>query len=394
VSSQDFGIVDITPLNDCGLSDEEEITVKIRYLGCDTINIPFIQVAYFIQNTAIAAVELIPFSQPVTGGQIIDYTFQTKANLSAFGNYAIVARTLTATDPYQQNDSSAFVTARNPVSMNNDTITFESFGMNTDVLDSLYLEDRRRSSVRILSGVGQDSSFAIRMQGSTYFAAAPPDSGQDFFDTNPEFSGFVYFCVDAEELNELYLDFDLRQTFSPLYDTLLGAPNPGASSFRVLADGVELDRYLPTTNSDDPFVTQQIDLSSFAGTKFQLVMESKAITSLANDPDSIGDQVFVDNIRFRGVQWPTRVEQQSLLPAWQVFPNPSQGSIVVTFDAPEAAWYTVDVRDLTGRQLRTIPFLATGGSHRLEIDLADQPGLYLISLSSETGRSAQRLVIE
>lgn len=391
VTSQDFGVVDITPLGDCGLSNEEEISIKIRYLGCDTISIPFIQVAYFIQNTAIAAVEVIPFTQPVMGGQLIEYTFQTKADLSAFGNYAIVARTLTATDPYQQNDSSEFITARNPVSMRDDTLTFESFAVNTEVLDSLYLEDRRRSSVRILPGVGQDSSFAIRMTGDNYFAAAPPDSGQDFFDTNPAFSGFVYFCVDAEELNELYLDFDLRQTFSSLYDTLLGESNPGASSFRVLADGVELARYLPTTNDADPFTRQQIDLSAYAGTKFQLVMESKAISSLANDPDSIGDNIFLDNIRFRSVTWPTRITP-ALSPSFSLFPNPSTGMITLELEAEQQEAAVITVRDMMGKQVQKRTWQVQPGENRLDLSLADlAPGMYLISLQQESGISSSKV---
>lgn len=400
ITSEDFGIVDISPLGDCGLSNEEEITIRIRYMGCDTINIPFIQVAYFIQDPATTAVELINFTDPIVGGQIIDYTFNTKADLSAFGNYEIVARTLTATDPYQLNDSSEFILGRNPVSMGNDTITFESFALNTEVLDSLYIEDRRRSDARILATVGQDSSYAIRMQGSTIFQAAPPDSAQTFFDSNPDFSSFVFFCVDAEELNELYLDFDLRQTYTTGLDSQLNlfdidSIGPNSSSFRVLAGGQELSQYNPLTTDQDPFVTHTLNLNAYVGSKFQLVMEGKTFNSIANDPDSIGDLIFIDNIRFRGTTWPTKLDELTEVSGLTVFPNPTTGAIAVAFEAESADAYAVTVLDLMGRIVRSQQVPAQAGQNRVDLDLSDQAaGVYSVRLSNSRGALTKRIVLK
>ena len=78
----------INPNSGCGLSNQETVTITVKNFGTAALsNIP---VSYTI-NAGTAVTETM--AGPIAPDATVNYTFTTKANLSAAGTYTIVAST-------------------------------------------------------------------------------------------------------------------------------------------------------------------------------------------------------------------------------------------------------------------------------------------------------------
>ena len=95
---------------------------------------------------------------------------------------------------------------------------------------------------------------------------------------------------------------------------------------------------------------------------------------------------------------PVQVRQQATLPEAFVvhgnYPNPFQKSTYLQFDLPASARVTVEVIDMLGRRVLTVPpiELAAGWGKQIEVDGQSLPSghyLYRIVMYSETGNSTQ-----
>src|SRR6185369_12346963 len=73
----------VAPNSDCGLSSQELVTITVKNYGSkDLVNIP---VSYKIGSSTVS--EVMP--GPISINASANYTFITKANLSAVGTYSI-----------------------------------------------------------------------------------------------------------------------------------------------------------------------------------------------------------------------------------------------------------------------------------------------------------------
>jgi hypothetical protein len=99
-TNQDVGITSIlSPVTGVNLSSQEAVSVRIKNFGVSSqANIP---VRYRINGSAWTE-EL--FAGPVPAGDSTVYTFAQKADLSAYGEYALEACTNLAGDPHPEND--------------------------------------------------------------------------------------------------------------------------------------------------------------------------------------------------------------------------------------------------------------------------------------------------
>ncbi len=103
--------------------------------------------------------------------------------------------------------------------------------------------------------------------------------------------------------------------------------------------------------------------------------------------------------RFRlGGDFPLQASQDATIPEAFVvhgnYPNPFRGSTYLQFDLPSAARVTVDVIDLLGRQVLTVPpiDLSSGWGKLIEIDGHSLPSghyFYRMIMNSEKGNSIQ-----
>ncbi len=111
ISNNDVGVQTIlNPKTDCGLTNEETISVTIRNYGF--VNQSNIPLNYSINGGSIIT-EI--YSGPLAIGSTIDYTFITPVDLSAISEYTLKAWTSLATDTILSNDSTSTQITNIPV---------------------------------------------------------------------------------------------------------------------------------------------------------------------------------------------------------------------------------------------------------------------------------------
>jgi Zn-dependent metalloprotease len=393
IMSGDFGVISMDAIPSCGSSDQEEIRIKVKYFGCDTLASTSMQVAFFLDNPFSTVVEFLNLPNGVAGQQVIDYTFSQKADLSNLGAFTILSRTISTSDPYHKNDSSDFVHVFRSAPAGSTLIGFETFGTNQAVLDSFYTIVASQANVSVSPEAARTGTYGLLMEGGDFNLAAPPSPGQDPFLVNPEFRGEACFCVDATNFSDLSVEFDLRQTFSTYYQTLLGMPVPGASLVRVRANQQELNRYIPFSNTSDLYLRKTLNLNPFAGTRFTLCFESKSVMSKALDPDGIGDRILIDNISFNGQTISTGIDDPKT-GFLSVVPNPAFETVTLSLSNSFSGQAEVILLDLSGRMIRNWTWEKDAGRSDISLALPTLPsGLYLMEVRVGNQRLSKKLMI-
>jgi hypothetical protein len=186
-------------------------------------------------------------------------------------------------------------------------------------------------------------------------------------------------------MDNIALSLDLRQTYS------LG---PRFSWFRVLVNGEQVadedgnTDFNPATAAADPWKRLTFDLSAYAGTIFDITLQSA--TRFADKNQGEGDNVFIDNISI------TNTTNNKPLPAvsqgLRVYPNPSDGLFTIALDKVEGA-FSVKVVSLLGNTVYSFNGDSNGRLLK-SMDLNNLPsGVYLLNLTTGTKQFNQRIVI-
>ncbi|RMG68672.1 MAG: peptidase M4 family protein, partial [Bacteroidetes bacterium] len=335
IQNDDFGVVSIDPLADCGLGEAEPITIRIKYYGCDTFPGGQIFAAYFVQDPNQAALEPINLP-PVAGQSVFVHQFAQTADFSDARSYRLFARTLYPDDPRRTNDSSDYYFLANNQPVTDELIGFESFPVDQAVLDTVFLQSGEEATARIKVDVGRDGTYGLLMEGGSRDGYQIYYQSFNSFDLNPAYTSKACLCVDATNMTTLTLRFDLRQTFSPFREINLGLDSTQTrdkvNTLRITANGDVRASYSPTSHSSDPWQTQGVMLNGYTGSIFQLCFENNANQSLANDAFDIGDRTFLDNIFLEATFVSTSLDLQAAGPAFTLLPNPSRGRALLRYE--------------------------------------------------------------
>jgi PKD repeat protein len=98
-------------------------------------------------------------------------------------------------------------------------------------------------------------------------------------------------------------------------------------------------------------------------------------------------QVYVDLTGIENVAAP----QQGIT----VFPNPSSGSISISYSAPLPNPAQIELSDITGKQVKRIMANPHPPNNTTAINIADlPPGIYFVRLTSEEGQWVRKVVVE
>jgi len=393
--ANDIGVSFLSPLNSCGLTANEQLSIQIQNYGCTDIPAPLtLQVVCFV-NGAPAAVEAVTLPNGLGATEIYDYTFTTPFNFSASGNYEVIARSLYPSDPNALNDSSNWVgvSTANPVG-SEAYFDFESFAGGTSVLDSMYLVSRPQSLADIRPMVGVDSTYGILLEGGdpnfVYLYAGPV---VDPYAYNEDYSAFACFCVkDDANLGQLILEFDLRQTLSLLPGTTsLGVELPPSSLLRVLVNETEVARYIADTL--DTFDHHTVDLSDFIGQgDFTLCMEAKLWEQEQSfNPNHTPDRAYIDNVHFMGAN--VSIESPSPVSGVQLYPNPTHQHTQLAYTLSKQTTVRIQLLNTMGQILYEESNAQVTGRHERIFDLsAFAKGLYILSIETPEHRIHKQIV--
>ncbi|MEZ4825627.1 MAG: M4 family metallopeptidase [Bacteroidia bacterium] len=401
VRNEDLQVIDILPVSDCLPGQAESLTVTVMNRGCTDIPAGDLQMVYFIKDPATTIVENIALPNGLPGRALANLTFATPLNLSPSRDYEITARTLYIPDPDKTNDLSApmIVQSRFPVS--EQTIGFETQTWE----DSMAWTKGDEAGISISPEAGNGGGSGLLMEGGYGFnyrfvEAFPLWGGPavDIFDYNPRFYSSACICVDASQMYQLTLTFDLKQHYSnffaPKFSAEFGSLRDSmmrrnANNLKVTAAGNTLGWYRPETQSQDTFVTHSLDLGDYIGQIFPLCFESKAVWRKADDFNGIGDRTFIDNIRLEGIF--TATEPLMHQPEIMIYPNPAGEEIWVQMENGNILSANISFLDIAGRTL-PVPVQKVSPDRAVGDLKAIPPGLYLIRIVSDEKMFLEKVV--
>ncbi len=194
----------------------------------------------------------------------------------------------------------------NIVTNSNEVFDFEN-GINNKLL----LESTENNSVLIQTDVSNNANNVLFMSGGEE-PIKWKNTQNDIWLNNQDFINKVNFKINTQNMSQLYLRFDLKQTYTDLQEN---------SMFRVVVNGNIIgSEIMPIANQTDMFQTYQFDLNSYIGQDIRVSLQH-----LGKSSSGIGDSAFIDNIELGNVL----NSEQFFFDYLTVYPNPSKDIIYV-----------------------------------------------------------------
>lgn len=383
----------VSPLNSsCDLNSEEQISMNFRFnpSGCGlTLEAgDEIQVSYKL-NVQPPIVETIVLTGTLNEGDIITHDFQTLADLSMPDQYSLDFTVSYVGDLISSNNEISDHEITNPFVISDDNVLgFENFFAK----DSLYVVLGSHAEGRISSSAENTgtkgflmNSFGASTNNTTIIA-----NEDDNYTANPEFISKMCTCVDLSGWDEAYLNFDLRQTYSPLYLNEFGQDLYYMIAMRVTVDELQIgEQFHPQSNDSDPYLSHNFDMNDYAGSNFTLCFEGVHFVSDDDDPDGIGDKSMLDNIYFS--QSGVTGSPEHLISNVEVYPNPTNGMLNIEIDA--SGIHELKVLDLLGNIVQDNSWLANGASYGMDLSGLAK-GTYILSIRSEKDLIIRKVLLE
>lgn len=192
----------------------------------------------------------------------------------------------------------------------------------------------------------------------------------------------VYFRLAYKERNgasdrlRVYVSDNCGESWSLRY-------NKSGSSLATVS-GTQGSPYTPSSEADWELV--DVNLSAFAN-------DDNVIVKFQSTSDE-GNNIYIDDIQISG---PLGVSDAATDFAFTVSPNPLVGESTVDLEVKESANYTVQLTDVAGKTVANIHNgTLTAGKHQFELsrEMLPSAGMYLVQVSTETGRSIQKLIVQ
>lgn len=270
---------------------------------------------------------------------------------------------------------------------------FPSYTVDMEDTTSGYfeLQDTIKSQIAVDKRSAYNSNYGLHFHGNpipTGWSGSPTSgTAVQAWETNVAFHAKANICsVDGTGVDNIALMFDLRQTYS------LG---PRFSWFRVLINGeqiADIDGVMdfnPETANEDEWKRLTFDLSAYAGTFFDITLQSA--TRFSDRLQGEGDNVFVDNISITNTTRTKPVVLTSVAD-FRVYPNPSEGLFTIASDKIEGN-YNLKVLSLLGNEVYSFSGITNGKLYKA-VNLGQLPsGIYLLSVSGNNQQFNQRIVI-
>ncbi len=390
VLDHDLSMVRVEVPDFCSPQIQVPVVAYLENRGCVATATGTLQVVFTLKDPLTVGVEVLTLPNGLAPGEIRQVNFTQTVSLPGPRDYNITATSLSVTDPLPANNESALLTLRPRIPASD----FHDFN-HPSAPDTVALWSGSQAKAELVLGAGVQNSRGIRMEGGNGLAYRLVESypmwggpAVDPFDYNPNFSTEACLCLEPGAATALR--FDRKQTyssalkdrFSDQFPTLNGDSimSRQGSILRVKVNGEEVARYFPLTRNQDPWTTEEVDLSTFSGDFLRLCFEGKTIYNRAFDPQGVGDRIFLDNLQVIRPATDLKEAASQLNAAIRTETN---GSEAIAFSLEQAGELSWAVFDLTGRALREESAVLPAGSHSLPLPEAGlAKGLYLIRLEA------------
>ncbi|MBI4648244.1 MAG: T9SS type A sorting domain-containing protein, partial [Bacteroidia bacterium] len=296
-------------------------------------------------------------------------------------------------DTLTSNDLFSGYSIKNPYTLSNDTVNFET----TDASDYYLIDIAQYCNAYVSSYAAHNSTKGLQMTGGDamqYYTELEIPDGSNTWDINECLSVKVSFCVDATGWSTANMSFDLKQTFSTIYQMYAGYDFPMGSCFRVLVNDEQISgTYFPTTYSSDPWETLYFNLDGFAGTNFTVCFETRNIIKrnmIPGYPD-VGDNSYIDNVIFS--EEPLGFKEFSQGESLEIYPNPSDNYFIAEYFSENSGLIKAEITNMLGKIMLSKTMHAGQGRNTIPVDLTEYPsGIYIIKIFSGQGTITERIV--
>ena len=311
--------------------------IRIRHHGCNALPAGTeIPVAVMVQGGQEIR-DTVTLTSSLNPNATRTFTLIKPVELTGTGTHTLSAWTEYPADSFTSNDKVSNFKVKSPVVLSRGSKVGFSHLIYSP--DTMLISSGNRAEVKVDIRARMDGPFGLFMTGGTVAPranyAVPNDTNH--WDINNNSRGRACFCIDANNTTELDVSFYVRQTYTPFHQIIAGQELEYSSILRLTAEGIAVSPTLrPATYDQDTFALQNFDLSAFAGSQFELCFETKNLANSATDPSKIGDNAFINKVRFGPVGVGITDEPSPLLYA---YPNPASNVVALLGDTlPPDGW--------------------------------------------------------
>ncbi|WP_395056468.1 fibronectin type III domain-containing protein [Flavobacterium sp.] len=247
---------------------------------------------------------------------------------------------------------------------------------NNDIL----LEATQNTKCEITVHPNDNSNSYVQMFGADNYAPTwvpETTSGKDSNDIwvkNQNHISKINFKIDANlAITNLYMSMDLKQTFRE---------SNLESRFRLLVNGNLIGNvYLPQTSNSDIFTKIEFDLTPYIGQVINI-----SIQHLGKNNDGIGDNAFVDNLKFTNS--PLLSNNEYVFNSLNYYPNPVNKILNIENNSIISS---IEIFTLTGQSI----FNKNYSTNKVIIDTNNfASGVYFIKITSNYKNKTIKIIKE
>ncbi len=391
----DFAATDlISPVSSC-FKNEESITVELLFEGCDSIPQGTSFEVYFALNGNEVSGETFTLDRTLYADEKYTVTFDEKLDFeNRVGNTNFEAWVNFEEDEFLSNDSIDVRVIANPIIVSEGTCI--SFEFQEASLDSLYTLESAGSKVSTnVNTESDDGFFVLEMTGGDALnnrgeLRVPNDI--NIWEVNERLIAKTCFCVDATNMTDVFMTFDLKQKYSISYRDVFGRDIPFASSLRLLADGEQISQtFNPKTYAGDPFVNHFFDLSEYAGSFVEMCFETRNWQSAQFDGIGVGDIALIDNIKIGSNLVSTAAVEQ--IERIKIHPNPVNNTLMIDLDGSFKGNVSIEIYNTLGQVVAVHKEKIYSNDAFINLDVKDlDPGIYSLLVMNEKEKEVKTFI--
>lgn len=218
--------------------------------------------------------------------------------------------------------------------------------------------------------------FLVLEGGSSYIDYAAP-SIETAFVSNPTYFSGASLCIDALMLPTVMLQFDYKQQYES---------SNSYSNFRVTANGIQIAGVFQPSGASTQWQTLNIDLSSYAGSEFELSFESNNRSTFNHILQNRGNATLIDNINISEINSVTNSLLDNII---SIYPNPTEKDFSITTKILQKI-SKIKVLNSFGA---TVDFEYLQNNQNTTIDCSTWPsGIYFIQVVFSNNSFVKRLI--
>lgn len=378
----------VNPVSSCNITGQQQVEIDFQLENCSVkFDQEYLVLGYRLDGNP-PVLDTIVLDQTWQAVNEYSHKFNELEDFSSKGEYELTYWISYQNDPNPSNDTVHEIRIQNSEVIESHFFNFEN---PITTVDSIYFLTDPDNRIHISTKASHSGNNSLYFTGGNalnyrHYALEWLKIVDNIWDYNPEYSSQACACVNARFWDSVKVEFDLKQTYSTIWDSINNESGSYTSAFRVTANGKQVSKtFHPSTINSDPFNHYYLNLKSYAHSEFLLCLESRNLVSEKYDVKDKGDNAYIDNLWIHNDGNIGLTELEKDISTWSIYPNPSQGEFVLALESKQERINIYQIFNATGRLLKQQQIELEEGINEFMIDLSNYPkGVYLIHIQGST----------